>query len=163
MKSVEQVIIPALRRSYQNRCEVLFFLEGESHASQIWPTLRKSYTISTLSNIRTLKRPRYNAGPASTIILIALCACACVCVCVCVCVRVCVCVCVCVCVRACVCVFVYKRLKLPYCRSHGLQILPTPLNPRTGICRYLARNSTTLRSGGNTLRHASVGVRCEMV
>ena len=36
-------------RSYQNRCEVLFFLESETHASQIWPTLRKSYTISTLS------------------------------------------------------------------------------------------------------------------
>ena len=43
------VLIPALRRSYQNRCEVLFFLEVESHASQIWPTLRQSYTISTLS------------------------------------------------------------------------------------------------------------------
>ena len=43
------VLIPALRRSYQNRCEVLFFLEGESHASQNWPTLRQSYTISPLS------------------------------------------------------------------------------------------------------------------
>ena len=32
-----------------NRCEILFFLEGESHASKIWPTLWKSYTISTLS------------------------------------------------------------------------------------------------------------------
>ena len=32
---------------HQNRCEVMFFLEGETHASQIWPTLRKSYTIST--------------------------------------------------------------------------------------------------------------------
>ena len=48
-KSFDQVFIPALRRSYQNRCEVLFFLEGESHDSQIWPTLRQSYTISTLS------------------------------------------------------------------------------------------------------------------
>ena len=47
---------------------------------------------------KALKRLRNNAGPASTIILIALC--------VCVCVRVCVCVCVCVCVhaRACACV-----------------------------------------------------------
>ena len=35
VKSLDQVLIPALRRSYQNRCEVLFFLEGESHASQI--------------------------------------------------------------------------------------------------------------------------------
>ena len=34
---------------HQNRCEVLFFLEGGTHARQIWPTLRKSYTISTLS------------------------------------------------------------------------------------------------------------------
>ena len=49
VKSFDQVLIPALRRSYQNRCEVLFFLEGESHASQIWRTLRQSYTISTLS------------------------------------------------------------------------------------------------------------------
>ena len=39
-----------------NHCLVvtLFFLEGETHASQIWPTLRKSYTISTLS--KALKR-----------------------------------------------------------------------------------------------------------
>ena len=37
------------RDRHQNRCEVLFLLEGETHASQIWPTLRKSYTISTLS------------------------------------------------------------------------------------------------------------------
>ena len=49
VKSFDQVLIPALRRSYQNRCEVLFFLDCESHASQIWPTLRQSYTISTLS------------------------------------------------------------------------------------------------------------------
>ena len=38
-----------LEGSTQNRCEVLFFLEGETHASQIWPALRKSYTIGTLS------------------------------------------------------------------------------------------------------------------
>ena len=38
-----------------------------------------------------------------------------------------------------------------------------PQNTRTGICRYLARNATTLPSGGNALRHASVGVRCELV
>ena len=49
VKTLDQVLIPALRRSYQNRCEALFFFEGESHASQIWPTLRQSYTISTLS------------------------------------------------------------------------------------------------------------------
>ena len=49
VKSFDQVFIPALRQSYQNRCEVLFFLEGESHASQIKPTLRRSYTINTLS------------------------------------------------------------------------------------------------------------------
>ena len=63
MKSFDQVLIPALRRSYQNRGELLFFLEGESHASQIWRTLRQSYTISTLS--KHLKRPRNTAGPAS--------------------------------------------------------------------------------------------------
>ena len=56
MKSFDQVLNPALRRSYQNRCEVLFFLKGESHASQIWRTLRQSYTISTLS-----KTPRMSA------------------------------------------------------------------------------------------------------
>ena len=33
------------------RCEVLFYLEGESNASQIWRTLRQSYTISTLSKM----------------------------------------------------------------------------------------------------------------
>ena len=49
VKSLDQVLIPAPRRSYQNRCEVLFFLEGELHASQIWCTLRQSYTISPLS------------------------------------------------------------------------------------------------------------------
>ena len=37
------------RDQHQNWCEVWFFLEGETHASQIWPALRKSYTISTLS------------------------------------------------------------------------------------------------------------------
>ena len=67
MKSFDKVLIPALRRSFQNRCEVLFFLEGESHASQIWPTLRQSYTISTLS--KSLKRPWNNAGPASIYIV----------------------------------------------------------------------------------------------
>ena len=35
VKSVDQVSMAALRRSYQNSCEVLFFLEVESHASQI--------------------------------------------------------------------------------------------------------------------------------
>ena len=30
-------------------CTSMFCLEGETQASQIWPTLRKSYTISTLS------------------------------------------------------------------------------------------------------------------
>ena len=40
----------------------MFFLEGETHANQIWPTLRKSYSISTLS--KTLKHPRNNAVPA---------------------------------------------------------------------------------------------------
>ena len=49
VKSLDQVLIPALRRSYQDRCEVLFSVEGESHARQIWLTLRQSYTISTLS------------------------------------------------------------------------------------------------------------------
>ena len=49
VKSFDKVLILALRRSYRNRCEVLFFLEGESHASQIWRTIRRSYTISTLS------------------------------------------------------------------------------------------------------------------
>ena len=38
------------------------------------------------------------------------------------------------CVRA--CVRVYKRLKLPDCRSHGLQILPTPKNKKPAY-RYL--------------------------
>ena len=54
------------------------------------------------------------------------------CVCVCLCVRVYACVRVC----ACVCVCVYKRLKLPDCRSHGLQILPTPQNKKPAY-RYL--------------------------
>ena len=45
----DHVLIPALRRSYQDWCEVLFYLEGESHARQICLTLRQSYTISTLS------------------------------------------------------------------------------------------------------------------
>ena len=45
VKGFDQVLIPALRRLYKNKCEVLFFLEGESHDSQIWPTLRQSYTI----------------------------------------------------------------------------------------------------------------------
>ena len=56
------------RDRHQNRCEVLFFLEDETHARQIWLTLRKSYTISTLS--KALKRPRNNAGPAGKGLLI---------------------------------------------------------------------------------------------
>ena len=72
-------------------------------------------------------------------------------------------VCVCQCVSVSVCQCVYKRLYLADRRSQGLQILPTPKKMRTGIWRYLARNSTTLPNGGNALRHASVGVRCEMV
>ena len=35
-----------------------------------------------------------------------------------------------------------------------------PQNLCTGICRYLARNSATLPSGGKALRHASNGVKC---
>ena len=66
--------------------------------------------------------------------------------------------CVCVCVSVCV-----QMLIAPRQYVARFQILPTPHNPRTGICRYLARNSATLPSGGNALRHASVGVRCEMV
>ena len=58
VKSLYQVLIPA---SYQNRCEVLFFLEGETHASQIWPTLRKATPL--LHFTKALKRPRNNAGP----------------------------------------------------------------------------------------------------
>ena len=50
VKSFDKVLIPALRRSYQSRWDVLFFLDGESHAIQIWPTLRRSYPISTLPN-----------------------------------------------------------------------------------------------------------------
>ena len=38
-----------LEGSTSERCEVPFFLEGETNASQIWPTLRKSYTNGTLS------------------------------------------------------------------------------------------------------------------
>ena len=49
VKRFDQVFIAALRRFNQNRCEALFLLEGETHASQIWPTLRQNYTISTLS------------------------------------------------------------------------------------------------------------------
>ena len=69
-----------------------------------------------------------------------------------------------VCVRVCVCV--YKRLQLPDRRSHGLQILPTPQNLRSGICRYLARNSATLPNGGNrasscfSWRKVWTGVKC---
>ena len=36
VKNFDQVLIATLRRSYQNRCEVLFFLEGQLHASEIW-------------------------------------------------------------------------------------------------------------------------------
>ena len=63
----EQVLFPVLiilRRSYQNRCEVLFFLEDESHASQIRPTLQQSYRIPLVHFPKALKRPRNNAGPA---------------------------------------------------------------------------------------------------
>ena len=64
MESFEQVLIPALRRSYQNRCEVLFFLEGESHASQIFG-LPFDKATPLVHFPKALKRPRNNAGPAS--------------------------------------------------------------------------------------------------
>ena len=75
----------------QNRFEALFFLDGQSHALQILPTLQRSSSIRTLS--KALKRPRNNAGLAINRLM-------CVRVCVHACVRVCVCVCVCVCTNA---------------------------------------------------------------
>ena len=63
VKSFDQVLIPALRRSYENRCVVLFFLEGESHPSQILPTLRQTYAIIHFP--KAIKRPRKNGGLAS--------------------------------------------------------------------------------------------------
>ena len=60
MNSFDQVLIPALRRSYQDRCEVLFFLEGESHTS-----LPFDKATPVVHFPKALKRPRNNAGPAS--------------------------------------------------------------------------------------------------
>ena len=57
------------RNRHQNRCEVYFFLEGETHASQIWPTLRKSYTISPPSSHPTLQSPLDNFAPTSHVLL----------------------------------------------------------------------------------------------
>ena len=44
----------------------------------------------------------------------------------------------------------YKRLQLPDCRSHSLQILPTPKNLRPLVWLYPAWYSTTLQRGGNS-------------
>ena len=70
VESFEQVLIPALRRSYQNRCEVLFFLEGESHASQIFglPFEKATPLYYIVHFPKALKRTRNNAGPASILL-----------------------------------------------------------------------------------------------
>ena len=65
---------------------------------------------------------------------------------------------VCVCARACKNAYSSQTVG----RTVSKFCLP-PKNPRTGVCRYLARNSTTLPSGGTVLRHTSNGVRCELV
>ena len=69
--------------------------------------------------------------------------------------------CVCVCVH-------FKRLILiaPRPKVAWSPNFAYPQNPRTGICRYLARNSTTLPSGGNRASSCSNwrkvwnGVKC---
>ena len=68
----------SLRDRHQNTCEVLFFLEGETHASQIWPTLRKSYTIS-----KTFQKPLNVRGITRVLLVIIyinrlVCVCQCV-------------------------------------------------------------------------------------
>ena len=59
----------------------------------------------------------------------------------------------CQCVRVCVQTLIAHRPKVA--RSPNFAY---PQNRPTGICRYLDRNSTTLPSGGNVLRHASVAI-----
>ena len=71
-------------------------------------------------------------------------------------------VCPCVRVSVCPCVCTNAYSSQTEGRTVSKFCLP-PWNPRTGIWWYLARNSTTLRRGGNALRHASVCIRCEMV
>ena len=66
VKKFYQVLYLALRRSYQNRCEVLFFLEGEWHASKIWPTLQQATPLVQFP--KALERPQNNVGPASRVI-----------------------------------------------------------------------------------------------
>ena len=51
----DQVLIPAVRRSYQDRCEVLFFLNRESHALQIWPTPKTCVQFSNCTSLETLR------------------------------------------------------------------------------------------------------------
>ena len=62
VKSLDQVLIPALRWSYQNRCEVLIFLEGESHASQFGLPFDKATPLVHFP--KALKRPQNNVGLA---------------------------------------------------------------------------------------------------
>ena len=63
VKTLDQVLVPALRRSYQNRCEELFF-------SEVFLTLAKfglpfDKATQLIHFPKALKRPRNNAGPAS--------------------------------------------------------------------------------------------------
>ena len=39
----------------QNRCEVLFFLNGESHALHIWPTTKTCLQFSSRTSLETLR------------------------------------------------------------------------------------------------------------
>ena len=42
-------------RTSQNRCEVLFFLNGESHALQIWPTPQTCVQVPNRTSLETLR------------------------------------------------------------------------------------------------------------
>ena len=63
VKSLDQVLITALRWSYQNRCEVLFFLEGSRTLAKFGLPFDKATPLVHFP--KALKRPRNNAGPAS--------------------------------------------------------------------------------------------------
>ena len=55
VKSFDQVLIPALSQSYQNRCEVVFFLNRESNALQIWPTPQICVQFPNRTSLETLR------------------------------------------------------------------------------------------------------------
>ena len=63
MKSFDQVLIPALRRSYQNRSEVLFFLGVIRMLAKFGPLFDEATPLVHFP--KALKRPRKNTGPAS--------------------------------------------------------------------------------------------------